>query len=254
MEGGKPQDKRLFLELPDENKSYDSRRSSRLLLPSAVRAGTMPVRGTLVLTVVEGSNLKDCDIILKMDPYCRVFFLNQRFRTRVHARGGINPTWNQSFAIKVDVSDASSEYVRVELVDKDFFSDDVIGHVSIGLMRILGCTKDTWFSVFDKHNRNKVHGQIKLRCLWNGSGYVKPSEVDKMRRNFTGLVHNKSGRNTRSNTTLSNDHKRTDKMNQQISGNVEAIQELNRRKEVVVDDDDAPPTYKTTAPPAYKFK
>jgi Ca2+-dependent lipid-binding protein len=56
-------------------------------------------RGTLAVTIVEGRNLKDEDIIGKNDAYIELY-LDKDYKQRTTVvKDSKNPTWNQNFTL-----------------------------------------------------------------------------------------------------------------------------------------------------------
>ncbi|CAF1362019.1 unnamed protein product [Adineta steineri] len=86
------------------------------------------VQGTLDVTIVEGRNLKDQDIVGKNDAYVEVY-LDKDYKQRTTiVKDTNNPTWNQKFTFNLQ---NKTDYLHLHVYD-----DDAVGRDSIGSARI----------------------------------------------------------------------------------------------------------------------
>ncbi|CAF1395808.1 unnamed protein product [Adineta steineri] len=85
-------------------------------------------QSTLDVTIVEGRNLEDNDIIGKNDAYVEVY-LDKDYKQRTNiAKDTNNPTWNQKFTFNLQDNN-DSLYL-------DVYDDDAVGRDSIGSAKI----------------------------------------------------------------------------------------------------------------------
>ncbi|CAF1128258.1 unnamed protein product [Adineta steineri] len=86
------------------------------------------VQSTLAVTIVEGRNLEDNDIIGKNDAYVEVY-LDKDYKQRTTiVKDTNNPTWNQKFTFNLQDNN-DSLYL-------DVYDDDTMGRDSIGSAKI----------------------------------------------------------------------------------------------------------------------
>ena len=98
--------------------------------------------------MVQANLHKNYDFFTNMDPYCKILFLNQQFKTKTHNNGGKNPIWNQQFTFQVDNID---DICTIEIFDKDTFTqDDYIGKAVLNLSRALRNPVKDWYPVYKR--------------------------------------------------------------------------------------------------------
>lgn len=66
------------------------------------------------------------------DPYVRIYFGGQQYKTSVCKEGGRNPSWTETFTF----NNATDTNLRVEVWDDDIGNDDLIGAGTFNLMKI----------------------------------------------------------------------------------------------------------------------
>ena len=59
------------------------------------------IKGIVTLNVVEGYLFNDTHMFGKMSPYCTLVYNGKKLKTKVHAKGGKLPKWNETFALEV---------------------------------------------------------------------------------------------------------------------------------------------------------
>ncbi|XP_019435077.1 PREDICTED: protein SRC2-like isoform X3 [Lupinus angustifolius] len=94
---------------------------------------------TLELNVVSAKDIKDVNLLSKMDVYAVVLISGDpnnlhKIKTPVHKDGGTNPIWN--FSLKFTVSDSLAQQNRLNLEIKLFSSRTVAGDTIIGTVHI----------------------------------------------------------------------------------------------------------------------
>jgi len=122
--------------------------------------------GQLVFRPIEANlNLKDKDLLGKMDPYCLFHVGGHRVKSQVCQNGGQNPHWNDS--ITCDMPQTGG-VVQVDLKDKDMLIDDKLGTFELDLNEVanLGQVRK-WYPIFSK---DRPAGEILIETTFNGSG------------------------------------------------------------------------------------
>jgi Ca2+-dependent lipid-binding protein len=66
------------------------------------------------------------------DPYVKIYFGGQQFRTAVCRDGSKHPSWNDVFTF----NPSGDSSMRIEVWDLDSVNDDLIGEGSYNLMKI----------------------------------------------------------------------------------------------------------------------
>ncbi|MED6174188.1 hypothetical protein PIB30_066636 [Stylosanthes scabra] len=94
--------------------------------------------GTLDLTIVSAKDLKNVNMLSKMDVYAIVslngdIYNPQKFKTNVDRDGGTSPTWN--FPMKFNFSDSLAQQNRLSLEIK-IMSDRTLGDTLIGTVYV----------------------------------------------------------------------------------------------------------------------
>ena len=64
-------------------------------------AYSIQIEGHLTITFKNAMLTNDINLIMKMDPYCRLTYKGSVWQTRAHRRGGKFPVWNETFRIPV---------------------------------------------------------------------------------------------------------------------------------------------------------
>ena len=58
--------------------------------------------GILLLRIKEGKLIRDTEVLGTMDPYCTITFKNNKYKTKVHDKGGKKPIWTDEFTLEVE--------------------------------------------------------------------------------------------------------------------------------------------------------
>lgn len=64
----------------------------------------------------------DKDMFGKSDPYTICIIGNEKQQTKAHSGGGKNPQWMDTLCFN-----SMDQFMKVQVYDKDTFSDDMIG-------------------------------------------------------------------------------------------------------------------------------
>ncbi|XP_024527851.1 elicitor-responsive protein 3 [Selaginella moellendorffii] len=103
--------------------------------------------GTLEVFLIGATDIKNCDILWKSDPYAILKFKGQSFQSSTAKGQGSTPKWNEKFVFSLEgESDVplEDETMFVKLFDKDHVvgSDDFIGTVRVPLGQVLASKVD----------------------------------------------------------------------------------------------------------------
>lgn len=111
------------------------------------------------MKVILGKLTRDLETFGKQDPYVKIIYMGQPFKTRVHENGGKNPIWNQEFTFRIN---SPSDDITIECKD-----DDVVGAKMIGRTVVKASTfcfnngvKGEYVTLTDMHG--KSIGQIQF--------------------------------------------------------------------------------------------
>jgi Ca2+-dependent lipid-binding protein len=96
---------------------------------------------TLDLTLISAKDLKDVNLLGKMDVYAEVSISGDprsRQRTKIHVDSGPNPTWNQTlrFTVPADPGAPGTLYVVLR-AEKKALGDKDLGEVHVPLKELL---------------------------------------------------------------------------------------------------------------------
>jgi Ca2+-dependent lipid-binding protein len=82
------------------------------------------LNGRLTITLKYGKDLAEKDVG-KQDPYCKIHIANtkEKYKSKVHSKGGKNPVWDQSFIFNLKGVKVS-EIFHLTCWDEDMLSDD----------------------------------------------------------------------------------------------------------------------------------
>ena len=183
------------LKAPESNNKSPERRATSF---ETRRERMVSRRGILEVTMVSASKLQNVAMLGKMDPYCVVFFLNEKTRTKTVKNGGSNPVWNESFKCKT--SDDVDQTIKIMIKNENrMLSDEIIGVSEISLGDCFQTGKDTIDApVLNAKTRKRV-GDIRVHCEFrpNENTIVKEAkeanekmEVDKPKKMDTSTSGN----------------------------------------------------------------
>jgi Ca2+-dependent lipid-binding protein len=121
-------------------------------------------QGILEITIVSASKLKNTAYLGKMDPYCVVFFLGEKTRTKTVKNGGSNPVWEESYKCKTS-SDITDQTIKLMIKNENrMLSDEIIGVSEMSLGDCFRLGKDTIDApVLSAKTRERV-GDVRVRC------------------------------------------------------------------------------------------
>ena len=106
-------------------------------------------QGTLTINPVGAKLKKNHDFFTKMDPYLVIKVGSQTQKTKVHHRGGKNPSWDQPYSFELR---GRATMVQLTCFDKDTFSkDDFVGEANIPIQELARKkTGQDWFPMIRK--------------------------------------------------------------------------------------------------------
>ena len=148
------------LKAPESNNKTQERRATAF---ETRRERMVSRRGILEVTMVSASKLQNVAMLGKMDPYCVVFFLNEKTRTKTVKNGGSNPVWNESFKCKT--SDDVDQTIKIMIKNENrMLNDEIIGVSEISLGDCFQTGEDTIDApVLNAKTRKRV-GNIRVHC------------------------------------------------------------------------------------------
>jgi len=149
-------------------------------------------RGVLKVTVHAASELEKKDFIGKSDPYVKVVFQKEEFKSKT-INNTQEPNWD--FTFKVDINNPKENAINFEVFDEDFGKDSFEGSYSLSLDRAINESTDgDWFYLegcksgkikistsFEPHSgdENEVESKASERDIIEDE---KKVESDKNRR------------------------------------------------------------------------
>merc|ERR1711892_1245125 len=84
--------------------------------------------GVLELTVERASQLVNNDKIGKSDPYVKITYRDEEFRSKT-VKNTLEPEWN--FSCEIDIPDQEEKYIHINVYDDDFGKDNIEGCYSL---------------------------------------------------------------------------------------------------------------------------
>merc|ERR1711936_1286444 len=102
--------------------------------------------GVLELTVHRASQLVNTDKIGKSDPYVKVRYSDQEFRSKTIANT-LEPEWN--FSCKLDIMNLEEKYIDINIYDDDFGRDNIEGCYSLPVKEAINelITEGKWYNL-----------------------------------------------------------------------------------------------------------
>jgi hypothetical protein len=125
------------------------------------------VSGTLTINIKKGLNLRDNRTFGKQCPYVKLNCGQEKFQTKVHDQGGVNPEWNQSFLFNIDGKDS---HMHMVVMDKEILTDGIIGRLDIPLATLCAATGEVAYPLVHPNDFNKGAGTLLVDCK-----YVDPN-------------------------------------------------------------------------------
>ena len=115
--------------------------------------------------LVEAKFERDTEMFGKMDPYVKMAYREQEWKSKVVDGGGKHPVWKDQFW-DVDVKYLGDD-ITFKFYDEDIGKDD---HIADGMTKTSAlCTNggiDEWFSLTYK---GKDAGKVHFRCEWTSN-------------------------------------------------------------------------------------
>ena len=159
-------------------------------------------RGMLEVTMVSASKLQNVAMLGKMDPYCVVFFLNEKTRTKTVKNGGSNPVWNESFKCKT--SDDVDQTIKIMIKNENrMLNDEIIGVSEISLGDCFQTGEDTIDApVLNAKTRKRV-GNIRVHCEFRLNENTVVKEAKEANEKMEAEKPKKMDTSTSGNMTIS---------------------------------------------------
>ena len=114
---------------------------------------------TLYIKIIEAKEVKSCDLNGLSDPYCKMQIIGDRVFSKTTIKyETLSPYWDESFTFLI--TDYENAIFKLELMDKDKFSDDFIGITKLELKKFkIGQIYKQWLEV---QNTGKKTGLVKV--------------------------------------------------------------------------------------------
>ena len=175
--------------------------------------------GILELTIVSASKLKNTAIIGKMDPYCIVFFLGEKTRTKTAKNAGSNPVWEESYKCKTS-DDIADQTIKIMIKNENrMLADEIIGVSEMSLGDCFRNGKDLIDApVLSAKTRERV-GDIRVRCEFR----VKESDEKKEKAEMEKMVAEKVNEAVKKSAPSSNG-------NMTVSGSMDKLVEMEEKR------------------------
>merc|ERR1712013_320559 len=102
--------------------------------------------GILQVVVHKAIDLANQDMIGKSDPYVKLNFQGQEFKSKT-INNSLAPEWN--FSTDLLISEAFDSYINIEVFDEDYGQDNIEGTASISLSEAISNSKKEgiWYSL-----------------------------------------------------------------------------------------------------------
>lgn len=144
-------------------------------------------QGILEITIVSASKLKNTAYVGKMDPYCVVFFLGEKTRTKTIKNGGSDPVWEESYKCKTS-SDITDQTIKLMIKNENrMLSDEIIGVSEMSLGDCFRLGKDTIDApVLSAKTRERV-GDVRVRCEFRAN----ESDATRVEKSMEKMVAEK---------------------------------------------------------------
>ena len=112
--------------------------------------------------MVEAQLTRDTEFFGKMDPYCKMRYREQLWKSEVLKNGGKNPKWFQQ-CFEVDVKYEGDD-LEFEIWDSEMIKDDFVGEGREKITSFcINGGSDEWYDI---QYKGKKAGRVHLRCDW----------------------------------------------------------------------------------------
>merc|ERR1712013_479037 len=133
----------------EESKMEEKRENSTRPTKQDIIKGnksTTVAPGILQVVVHKAIDLANQDMIGKSDPYVKLNFQGQEFKSKT-INNSLAPEWN--FSTDLLISEAFDSYINIEVFDEDYGQDNIEGTASISLSEAISNSKKEgiWYSL-----------------------------------------------------------------------------------------------------------
>jgi len=140
-------------------------------------------RGKLEVHVISARDLRDRELLVKMDPYVLVKCGDEKFKSKVHKNGGTSPTWNQFMEFNLKEDEAKTP-LRFEVWDyKHLAEDRQVGRADIPLDMLIkhagGKEEGHWFQLTYFDDPEKKAGEINIGLRYEGDGVPREKDIKR---------------------------------------------------------------------------
>lgn len=133
------------------------------------------ISGQLSLIVMRAELTHDTETIGKMDPYVKIKYNGKQYKSQTKTDAGKKPVWN----FHVNLFVALNDEISIKVMDKDTFSDDVIGKFEGSVRTLIGesrAKEERWIDIY-YGSKNKIGGRILVQTQFEWPEGKSPAEL-----------------------------------------------------------------------------
>lgn len=135
--------------------------------------------GMLCVTVFEGRNLKNMELVGKQDPYVKIALgPNYSKRTKTAPKGGRNPYFREEELLFWVSKDNWHNELAIQCFDEDVGSDDLIGAVSFPILPYMTPEEDPKQELVPLKNKAEDTGELMLKIEFMPAGVLKVTCIE----------------------------------------------------------------------------
>eukprot|EP01097_Dermamoeba_algensis_P004890 TRINITY_DN3137_c0_g1_i1.p1 TRINITY_DN3137_c0_g1~~TRINITY_DN3137_c0_g1_i1.p1 ORF type:complete len:567 (+),score=154.12 TRINITY_DN3137_c0_g1_i1:49-1701(+) len=152
------------------------------LSPKGSSVSSTPFVGYLSITIAEARSLPSLDRNGFSDPFCALCVRDKtrELKTTMKPKT-LNPTWNETFNLKIE--DPDTDVIEIKVWDYDtLLLNDFIGKVAVPVLALVTHheEQEKWYPILDKHLKatkikNQGRGELLLRTKYIPKGDHSPS-------------------------------------------------------------------------------
>merc|ERR1719230_2456589 len=120
--------------------------------------------GMLSVTLYEGRNLKNMELVGKQDPYCKFDFgKNYTKRSKTVKKGGRNPYFREEELLFWVSKDNWHNELGIQCFDEDVGSDDIIGSLNFPILPYMTLEEDPKQELMPLRHKGEDTGELMLK-------------------------------------------------------------------------------------------
>jgi len=141
------------------------------------------LKGKLEIHVISARDLRDRELLFKMDPYVNIKCGEEKFKSKVVKNGGSTPVWNQYVEFNLKEVDGKTP-LRFEVYDyKHLAEDRQVGRADIALELLIhhagGKEEGHWFKLVHFEDPEKAAGEIQVGIRYEGDGVPREKDIKR---------------------------------------------------------------------------